>query len=1104
MLPLTLTLVAHAGAPVPWGVDHWTTRDGLPQNSVTDLLQAKDGTVWVTTSGGVARFDGQRFETVHPAHGPWASRFSAVAQTPDGAIWLGTESEGLLRLVGDRSERIGAAQSVLDLAVDATGELWATTDLGVVRGDAMTRVVEGPGHSYLATLPSGALLASGWASPTCLVGACAPLPPAPAGTPQRWSQDRGGRYRVSTPDAAWQQTARGWEEVATIADSQWTMGQQIDWQGQSWWTVHATLLGPDGRWAVSDVTPVRTAHDQVLASLVDSESGLWLGTSGGGLVRFQPREAGHLGWGRSLRDVVAVGNDVWYSDCADAASTGAVPYPPSLVGRCVELWRDGDDVLGLERTKEGVVRVYRVPKGGAPALVDSRPATDLTPVSSANAGPYFAVDDTLFRVPREGGIEAVTTTSALHARTVRVLYGEGPRAWVVLDESRLIELEGAHIRREIDVAGLALVRDVLDRGDRVWASTYGGGLLAIRGSAIERRLTRNNGLCDDFLSRLFDSEDGDIWVNTNRGMARLAESDLERVASGGDDQLTCRLVDSGEANGLRGVRTPDGRLWAPTTEGLTVVDPASIAPQSPPRMLLSDARYDDQPLPDGGSVLGPGTLALRLTGVQFREPRTVSVRYRIVGVSDWVVVPSGSVLRLVDLAPGSYAIEAEARGLSGEWSEPATLTFGRLPFWWERPAVRFGAPALALVVLVAALVLWLRREIQRNRALQAENRDRIRAEQALIAQQEEARRIQAHLEAGRRLEILGRLAGGVAHDFNNLMTVFAVHAELLSKSPDRGVRADARTMLDAAARGKQITRQLLGLGHRQTEGPVEVLDLGEAVAQIMPLLRRLIRDDILLETDLSPGAYVRMDAGLVHQILTNLVLNGRDAITDAGRIEVRVALDGDHVWLSVTDDGSGMSADIARRVLEPYFTTKGAAGTGLGLPTALVAAQEAGGTLEFDSAPGAGTAVRVRLPRAEPPAAMRPAPVTDEGMRGRTVLVVDDQPEVAEVAARLLQSLGCTTLVASDLETALRHLEGRTVDLALLDVTMPVHNGPEVERRLHEVVPTLPVLFMSGHIDGLERRVPTDRLLSKPFSRADLAKHAERVMRAGVRTAAAR
>ena len=379
--------------------------------------------------------------------------------------------------------------------------------------------------------------------------------------------------------------------------------------------------------------------------------------------------------------------------------------------------------------------------------------------------------------------------------------------------------------------------------------------------------------------------------------------------------------------------------------------------------------------------------------------------------------------------------------------------------------------------------------------------------------EEEKSRLTAQLLHAQKMESVGRLAGGVAHDFNNMLLVILACTELI-KMRHRG---DARLVprLEeierAALRARDITRQLLAVSRKQIAAP-RTLNLSEFLAETRKTLGRLIGEDIdfnvHLGTDLWP---VRIDPSQVDQVLMNLVVNARDAMPMGGKLTIEttnVRIDdsycrqhvgfraGDYVLLAVSDTGVGMDRDTLAHVFEPFFTTKAIGkGTGLGLATVHGIVMQNGGVVSVHSEAGHGTTFRIYLPRLQETAvAAEAAEETPAARTGGTILLVEDDEAVRRTLAAILDALGFTTLVAAGWREALS-LAGRAevgVDVLLTDVVMPELSGKELCERLRAVRPGLPVLYMSGYTADVivDHGIVEDgvHFIQKPFTMDDLAR----------------
>jgi len=376
-----------------------------------------------------------------------------------------------------------------------------------------------------------------------------------------------------------------------------------------------------------------------------------------------------------------------------------------------------------------------------------------------------------------------------------------------------------------------------------------------------------------------------------------------------------------------------------------------------------------------------------------------------------------------------------------------------------------------------------------NVVLTDEISERTRVEQAL-------RESQAQLRQSQKLEAIGTLAGGIAHDFNNLITVISGYTELALMRADKNSSSaeDLRQVVDAADRAANLTHQLLAFSRKQVLQPT-VLDLGDVVDGIAPMLRRIIGEHIELRLEAgAPLGRVRADRGQLEQVLLNLAVNARDAMAGGGTLTLATANVPGGVSLVVSDTGVGMSEDVKDHIFEPFFTTKEPGkGTGLGLSTVYGIVNQSGGAIRFDSALGRGTSFTIVLPAAEMVAVGDAAPVEEAELpRGtETILIVEDAEDVRILARRTLEERGYTVLVARNAEEALEIANARSIDLLLADIVMPRTSGPQLVAKYLATRPAPLVIYMSGYADDALAQYELDPgavFLRKPFTPMVLAR----------------
>lgn len=381
--------------------------------------------------------------------------------------------------------------------------------------------------------------------------------------------------------------------------------------------------------------------------------------------------------------------------------------------------------------------------------------------------------------------------------------------------------------------------------------------------------------------------------------------------------------------------------------------------------------------------------------------------------------------------------------------------------------------------------------------------------------EEEREKLQARLNQAQKMESVGRLAGGVAHDFNNMLNVIIGNAELIldTMTPNDLIQDPLQEILKAAYRSAEITRHLLAFARKQIIAP-QVLDLNETVERMLKMLRRLIGEDI----DLTwfPGRKlwpVKMDPSQIDQILANLCVNARDAISGVGKLTIETAnvfcdegyrfghnafVPGEYVLLAVSDNGCGMDKETLDNLFEPFFTTKDVdKGTGLGLAMVYGVVQQNNGFINVYSEPQNGTTFKLYLPRYKsvPESTLQKIdsdlPITTGS---ETILLVEDEPAILKMTMKMLNNLGYTVLASATPGEALALAQAHKghIDLLLTDVVMPEMNGRDLSGQLKAYYPNLKTLFMSGytanviaHHGVLDEGV---NFVHKPFSKIEIAK----------------
>ncbi len=481
---------------------------------------------------------------------------------------------------------------------------------------------------------------------------------------------------------------------------------------------------------------------------------------------------------------------------------------------------------------------------------------------------------------------------------------------------------------------------------------------------------------------------------------------------------------------------------------------AALEPNKTLRVLLIEDNNDDAALVER---------TIRKSGwrLDFRRVETAASFQAALQEHPWDVIlsdfhlPSFDAFSALRIAHGSKS-DAPFIIVSGTVGEDSAVA-----------AMKAGAHDYVMKSNLTRLVPAVEREI-----LEAANR-------------RERRSLEVQLRQAQKLDAIGQLAGGVAHDFNNLLTVILSYGTLLINdlAPDDPKREDLNQIIECGRRAAELTRQLLTFGRRQVFEMKQV-ELNSTLSNIVKMLRRLLPESIEFAMHPTPAVWpIEGDSGGIEQVIVNLVVNARDAMPTGGKITVatlnlevspseasRIGVKpGDCVMLSVTDTGTGMTAETQARVFEPFFTTKEAGkGTGLGLATVHGIMRQLGGAIAIDTELGHGTTFRVYFPRAgaESKSARLPAKVMRPVTGTERVLVVEDEPGLRAMTCRVLRSAGYLVVDASRPSLALRAAENETFDVVLTDIVLPEMNGRELVTRLRALKPNLRVLYMSGYPGG--------------------------------------
>jgi len=1104
----------------------WQTEQGLPQVSVTAIVQTRDGYIWVGTFGGLARFDGVRFTVFDSGNTPGiaGNRIRSLFEDRDGVLWIGTET-GLSRFAAGRFSALTVADglpgdTILSITQDSAGRVWVGTHLGIagIEGHAVIRGAwQQPSlgeRSYARATDDGRVLAMiGWRLFDIRGDVITELPGAPDRsnrlvTAMYLAHD--GSLWVGYTLAMWRRSPAGsWSEVKALNGTALGLANDItrDRDGNIVITAGREIIWwRDGR--ITRVEAPPELNGDTLRLMLEGRDGrLWLGTDRSGLHAWHPGRISTLGPEHGLFNTSAVAvledraGTLWVSAGCEGLfqiinGAGRRFQDAALGTSCVRSMAEdaaGNLWLGtigaVHRLAQGrVVERYALPTVTtmANAILPDR---DGALWVGTDSGAYRLAGDQL--VPIDiGGSAGSGVTFVMQDRSGAVWMGARGLVRLMNGERRTYTT-----RDGLSNAEVRAIHE--DAGHNLWVGTYGGGLNRFKDGRFTHYSTAN-GLLDNTVSRIIEDDRGYLWLNGNAGISRVAIRELIDLAEGRAARVEAVLY--GTADGMKsregnggtqpaGWRSRDGRLWMPTVRGIAVLDPG--APSSPPpTAVIEEIQVNDQPGElNGPSTVGPGINQLTFTYTAlaaFNNPSQSQFRFRLDGYDDdWVDAGTRRQAFYTNLGPGQYRFEVMARNSEGVWSTAAAVQAVTLvPYFYE--TTWFAAVAGLTVIAAgwAAYRLSVRRLRARARALTQLVQQRSEAEEALRQSNAdvEAALAQLHLAQQNlvqqeRLRALGQMASGIAHDINNALAPVLGYSELLLSASAAGTREaqveQLRIINTAAKDAASVVRRLVEFHRRRPEGstfpPVALPDL---VTSVISLSRPRWESEarargvtITIETDLQPVPPVSADESELREAIINIVFNAVEAMPDGGTIRFATRTEGDLAVLAVSDTGVGMSAEVRLRCFEPFFSTRGARGTGLGLSTVFGTIQRLDGAIAVDSAPGMGTTFTILLPARTVATEAEPATAGAAPDTSLRVFLVEDEPLVRELMVEFLRVDGHRVDAAENGVQGLSLFRPGAYDLVLTDRAMPLMGGDQMAAAVRRLDPTVPIILISGFGD---------------------------------------
>ena len=804
-------------------IARWTSAEGLPQNTVNDILQLPNGELWVATFGGLARFDGLGFHVVDMAvaEGLPANRIVALAPAGPDDFWFLSQQGHLGKMKGGRAVPLLPpplpAVDTLDFVVDRTGRVLCRP------ADGSVWVTDGA-HAWRPVLPASRGMAGlrqlavtddglAWAIRDdrivrAMEGTPHELLRLPQGSRSAFPR-RGGGLWVALDSGISEMADGGIRrvDVRPPIERPVTFVRQGDER-----TLWVASLGDvsrltresDGTWHRVSLPLDLAEGFHIRSMLLDDRGSLWLGTNGGGLYRVSRPDTRRFGAESGFAAALALASDgsdgaFVTSECRGLAHVAASGVVTKVPLRNTPVARDvGDQVCSISLgAGEGLVWVR------ADAFLFQIRSSDRTvrrvPVDlPQEVGPVVAsLDGSIWVVSRSGTVQLVATDGRvlrqlpLPPPLISASLGPDGALWVGGD-AQVFRVDPGGITRVGAVEGVprGLVRDIIaERDGTVWIATYGGGLGRLRDGRVAR-LTVQHGLPDNSISRMLDDGRGRMWIHTNRGLAVVDRGELDAVADGRARSMAPVVLGAergvAEANfgSPAGFVGRDGRLWYGTIEGIGSVDAAGFPfNAAPPAVRIEGVWADGLALALGDEVrIPPGTIRVHLvfTAFELLYPESVRFRFRVEGLdAGWVDLGSQRFVDWTAPGPGTYRVLVEARNEDGVWSAtPAAASLYVIPAWWQTTVFR----ALALVSLLLAGFLAYRGRV---RAIERRHAGRVLAMEEQRQAAERVAELRAQLEHVSRVTLAGELAASLSHEVSQPLGAIVNNAEAGRRNLDR-------------------------------------------------------------------------------------------------------------------------------------------------------------------------------------------------------------------------------------------------------------------------------------------------------------------------------
>ena len=1136
---------------------NWSIQSGLPQGSINAIAQGPNGYLWLGTFGGLVRFDGKYFRVYDAANTPELScnRILSLHWDQRGVLWIGLEEDGLCQMSTDGFVSFDDPQlkgaHVFSIAESHEGIIWLATSVGLFQFQTNSTLKK---IDLDESLGNTARTVRVDAKGRVWVGMDLGLVRIDNSEIRSWTSNDGlpgssvHALHVGSESTVWIGTDAGLakfanEQLTTVYrhDPKLGLTTSVFEDSDKYLWVAGIFNRQRGLFRVdlghSESKEFSEPELQVLfgeasskfsvtSLFQDSERNLWVGADGVGLARLVPvppvtlvkpskgiprdgffcvhlDQAGRL-WAAGARSSLLRFDDLANDNWKEFSSFENVNEVGVIYSNSAATWVGHGSTL----TKLGELDSEFGQKQGLVCEEISAICSD------HNDRLLVGTDRGLFRREKRSFVPVNSFAGKAKIRSIVKCREDG--VWIATDVG--IGLHYSDSKSELIVErehlNDATVRFMYEDDEGIlWIGTYGAGLFRYFSESLTHYTTAD-GLADNTVSSILEDKFNRLWMNGNRGVSYSSKASLDAFALGHQKSISCRLLGAKhgvpEGNGgsqSAGSVLPDGRLCFPNVVGLSILAPADFpaTTSSAPLVQLEEVSVNQTHIQNEDVLRifrNDRDVVCRYSGIFLSGIEPLRFRYRLSGLDEkWSEATSNRSVVFRDLPPGDYCFEVRASSDGQTWSKKtAKIQFSFKPTFWE--SLWFRCLLFSAFVMLAISCHFLRMRIvhARNQREQEEQLER--------------ERLQNALKHSRRLESLGRLVGGISHDFNNILCAILNYLSLLRHELPDSPNSLSRIVdkIDTCGNhAADLGRQLMAFGRSHPNEP-DSFDLNQVIFELEPMVSRLFREDVSLTVHgQERPMWIRMKRSQIEQVVMNLLLNAHDAILDGGEVHVRISSTvvderfqfehssiepGAFAVLEVTDNGIGMDEVTVSRIFEPFFTTKPmGSGTGLGLASVHDVITNNGGAITVKSKEGKGTSFILYIPRLtdledRPVAPTATLPKNCSFDAPPTIVVCEDFKPGLDAYCRNLRSTGFNVLPAHNAKEAMRFAEfyDGSIQFLVTDVVLPDDNGSELAQKFCEIRKSTKVLFISGHSQSLISRFELgDRnVLLKPFETPDL------------------